>query len=201
MDPIHPYERLPLFGTGLALAIWLIAAHALMLAKPEPFQDFLKKFARNHTLGQILLGIGMAWFWLLVAPDDMGRLSSLTMELGEFDGAKSTLRVLTPIALILVSISVKDFLSVRALGLLGLMVAAPLLSAAFLKDPTSRLLIPVFCYVLITVSLFWVSMPYLFRDWVNWATASASRWRALALGGIAYGVAVLACALLFWRDC
>jgi hypothetical protein len=100
-----------------------------------------------------------------------------------------------------VSISVKDFLSVRALGLLGLMVAAPLLSAAFLKDPTSRLLIPVFCYVLITVSLFWVSMPYLFRDWVNWATASASRWRALAFGGIAYGVALLACALLFWRDC
>lgn len=201
MDPIHPYERLPLFETGLVLAVWLIAIHALMLAKPAPLQDFLKKFARNHMLGQILLGVAMAWFWLLVAPDDMGRLSSLTMELGEFDGFKPILRLLTPVALVLVSISVKDFLSVRALGLLGLMVAAPLLSAAFLKDPVSRLLIPVFSYALIVVSLFWVSMPYLFRDWVNWATASAGRWRSLAFAGLAYGFAVLACAMLFWRGC
>jgi len=201
MDPIHPYERLPLFGTGLVLAIWLIAVHALMLTKPKLLQDFLKKFARNHTLGQILLGVGMAWFWLLVAPDDMGRLSSLTMELGEFDGAKPILRLLTPVALVLVSISVKDFLSVRALGLLGLMVAAPLLSAAFLKDPATRLLIPIFSYSLITVSLFWVSMPYLFRDWVNWATATIGRWRTLAFAGLAYGVVVLTCAMLFWRDC
>ena len=198
---IHPYESLPLFGTGLVLAFWLIAAHTLMLVKPEPVQDFLKKFARNHMLGQILLGIGMAWFWLLVAPDDMGRLSSLTMELGEFDGAKPTLRILTPIALVLVSISVKDFLSVRALGLLGLMVAAPLLSAAFLKEPASRLLIPIFSYVLVIVSLFWVSMPYLFRDWINWATATSGRWRALSLAGLAYGGVVLASALLFWRGC
>ncbi len=201
MDQIHPYERLPLFETGLVLAVWLIVVHAMMLARPVEMQVFLKKFPRNHMMGQILLGVGMAWFWLLVAPDDMGRLSSLTMELGEFDGMKPVLRLLAPVALVLVSISVKDFLSVRALGLLGLMVASPLLCAAFLKNPASRLLIPVFAYALIIASLFWVSMPYLFRDWVNWATTNSGRWRALAFGGVAYGVAVLVSALLYWRGC
>ncbi|NJM36765.1 MAG: hypothetical protein HC845_02205 [Akkermansiaceae bacterium] len=59
---MHPYKLLPLFTTGLVLSIWLIAVHALMLAKPKLVQDFLKKFPRNHQLGQILLGIGLFWF-------------------------------------------------------------------------------------------------------------------------------------------
>jgi hypothetical protein len=47
--------------------------------------------------------------------------------------------------------------------------------------------------------MFWVGMPYLFRDAVTWATASQSRWRMLCLGGLAYGAAVLVCAFAFWR--
>jgi hypothetical protein len=95
--------------------------------------------------------------------------------------------------------SVRDFLAVRALGMVGLMVASPLLEAAFLKDPSSRLLVPIYAYALLTVSLFWVGMPYLFRDAVTWATADQKRWTMLALAGLGYGVATLVCALAFWR--
>src|SRR6478736_2480778 len=108
---MHPYQLLSLFTTGLVLAICLIGLHALMLAKPAMMQVFLKQFPRNDQLGQILMGRGLAWFWLL-----------------------------------------------------GLMVAAPLLGAAFLKDPESRLLVPIYAYGLLTASLFFVGMPYLFRD-------------------------------------
>ena len=45
----HPYERLPLFGTGLVLAIWLIAIHAFMLFKPRESQDFFKKRGFEHS--------------------------------------------------------------------------------------------------------------------------------------------------------
>jgi hypothetical protein len=196
---MHPYERLPLFTVGLLLAIWLIGSHALMLAKPGPVQDFLKRFPRNQFLGQILLGIGMAWFWLLIAPENLGKLSALTMDLGEFNAAKPFLRLLVPVAVILVAVSIRDFLAVRALGLLGLMVAAPLLEAAFLKDPASRLLVPIFAYVLLTKSLFWVGMPYLFRDAVTWVTADGKRWTLFSAAGLLYGVATLVCAFAFWR--
>jgi hypothetical protein len=170
-----------------------------MLVKAEPVQGFLKKLPRNQQLGQVLLGIGMVWFWLLVAPTGKGILNSLAMELGEFDKLKPLLRVAVPVSIILVGISVKEFLAVRALGLLGLMVAAPLLAAAYLEDPSSRILIPLFAYVLIVKSLYWVGMPYLFRDAVNWATAEQGRWRMLCFGGLVYGVAVITCAFLFWR--
>lgn len=199
MDPMHPYQHLPLFTTGLVLAIWLIASHALMLAKPAETQAFLKKFPRNDQLGQILLGIGLFWFWLLIAPTGLGKLSALTMDLGEFNTAKRLLQILVPITLVLVCRSVRDFLAVRALGLLGLMVAAPLLGCAFLKDPESRLLVPIYAYTLLTVSMFCVGMPYLFRDAVTWVTAEQKRWTLCALAGLGYGVATLICAFAFWK--
>jgi hypothetical protein len=196
---MHPYQLLPLFTTGLVLAIWLIGIHALMLAKPAAVQDFLKKFPRNQNIGQILLGIGLAWFWLLIAPSGLGKLSALAMDLGEFNNAKGLLQILVPVSLVLVCISVRDFLAVRALGLLGLMAAAPLLGAAFLKDPSSRLLVPIFAYAMLTASLFCVGMPYLFRDAVTWVTADQKRWTLFSLAGLGYGIATLVSAFAFWR--
>lgn len=199
MDPMHPYEHLSLFTVGLILAVWLIGSHALMLAKPAMVQGFLKKFPRDPMIGQVLLGIGLAWFWLLIAPEGLGKLSALAMDLGEFNGAKPLLRILVPVSLFFVATSVRDFLAVRALGVVGLMVASPLLESAFLKDPSSRLLVPIYAYALLTASMFWVGMPYLFRDAVTWATASPGRWRMLSLAGLGYGVATLVCAFAFWR--
>ena len=196
---MHLYERLPLYGTGLVLGVWLVAMHALMLLKPEPVQRLLKRFPRDKQIGQVLLAIGLLWFWLLVAQPGKGILHALAMDLGEFNSLKNYLRFLVPIAIVAVGISIKEFLAVRALGLLGLMIAAPLLDAAFLKDPQSRLLVPVFAFVLIIKSLYWVGMPYLFRDTVTWATASPKRWQMLSAAGLAYGVAVIVCALLFWK--
>src|SRR6218665_1480409 len=196
---MHPYQSLPLFGTGLVLAIWLIASHSYMLLKPSEAQAFLIKFPRNQFLGQVLLGIGLAWFWLLIAPTGLGKLSALAMELGEFNGVKPILRIAVPVAIFLVAHSIKDFLAVRALGVLGLMVAAPLLYAAFLKDPASRLLVPIYAYALLTASLFWVGMPYLFRDAVTWVTADQSRWKIASAAGLVYGIATLICAVAFWR--
>lgn len=199
MDAMHLYERLSLFSVGLILGFALIAVHVFMLARPQLAQGFLKSFPRNAVLGQILLGLGLAWFWLLVAPASMGTLGAMAMDLGEFNNAKPLLRILIPITMVLVVISVRDFLAVRALGVLGLLAAAPLLESAFLKDPITRLLVPIYAYGLLTASLFWVGMPYLFRDAVNWVTAESKRWNAMVLGGLAYGVALVICALAFWR--
>jgi len=199
MDPTHPYKHLSLFIMGLLLAAWLILTHLFMLVKPAEAQDFLKKFPRSQQFGQILLGLGLAWFWLLIAPEGLGRLSALAMDFGEFNGVKPLLRILVPIAVVLVSMSVRDFLAVRALGLMGLMVAYPLLESAFLKEPQSRLLVPLYAYAMLTASLFFVGMPYLFRDAVTWVTAKQQRWTLCSLAGLGYGVATLVCALAFWR--
>ncbi|TAE91351.1 MAG: hypothetical protein EAZ81_06890 [Verrucomicrobia bacterium] len=196
---MHLYERLPLFGTGLVLGLFLLLGHVLLLVKSDTCQHFLKKFPRNQKIGQVLLGIGLLWFWLLVAPPNKGWISVLAMDMTDFNGIKPLLRLLMPLIFVAVAMSITEFLSVRALGLLGLLVAQPLLDSAFLRDPATRLLIPIYTYGLIIASLFFVGMPYLFRDAVTWATAKKTRWNALCCGGISYGIAILFCAFAFWR--
>lgn len=195
---MHPYEKIPLNVAGFVLAAWLIGLHLWMLLKPEESKDFLRKLPRNRTLGAWLLGMGMAWFWLLIAPEKMGFLSSLHMDLGEFNRAKPILRILVPIAAYGMIAHVKEFLTVRGLGLLALMAAAPFLYAAYLEPPASRLLIPIFAYIMIFKGLFWVGMPYTMRDVITWALKTDGRYKMLTLGGLVYGVAVLACAILWW---
>jgi hypothetical protein len=53
----------------------------------------------------------------------------------------------------------------------------------------------VLAYAWATLGLFWVGMPYLLRDQIEWLTKTELRWRLAALGGLAYGVAVLVAAL------
>lgn len=203
----HPYENIPLSVLGYAVGLYLLAAHGLMLLKPEFCQAWLKKLPRHHNAGVYSLAVGMIWFWLLVAPENLtGPLSflgSLSMDIGEFNAVKGWLRILVPLAYLGMIFYVKEFLFVRGLGVVALMAAGPLLDGAFLRIPENlpftRLLIPLFAYVLLTKGMFWVGMPYTFRNAVTWATASQARWRKLAMAGLIYGVVVLVCSLSIWK--
>jgi hypothetical protein len=53
----------------------------------------------------------------------------------------------------------------------------------------------VFAYILIVVGLFWVTMPYLLRDQINWSARSTGRWIATHALVLLYGAALLACAV------
>jgi len=195
---MHVYEEIPLNVAGYVLAIWLIALHVWMLRKPEESKAFFIKLPRNSVLGPWIMGFGMAWFWLLIAPDGLGILSKLNMDLGEFNSAKPILRLLVPIAAAGMIMHVKEFLTVRAIGLVALMAAAPLLYSAYLEPPVSRLLIPLFAYAMIFSGLFFVGMPYTMRDAITWATKTDARYRMLTFVGLGYGVLVLICDLLWW---
>ena len=195
---MHPYENIPLNTAGYVLAAWLIGLHLWMLLKPGESKEFFQKLPRNRYLGAWFMGLGMAWFWLLIAPDGLGMISKLQMDLGDFNRAKNFMRILVPLAAAGMIIYVKEFLAVRGLGLLALMAAAPLLYSAYLEPPTSRLLVPIFAYIMIFKGLFWVGMPYTMRDAITWATKNDARYRLLSLGGLGYGVAVLVCAIAFW---
>lgn len=194
---MHPYEEISLNTAGYILGIWLVLVHLWMLTKSEDAMKFLKKLPRNYAFGIAFMSLGMFWFWLLIIPEKVFK-SPLAMDLGEFNGAKTILFILVPIVAYVMIDRVREFLAVRGLGVISLMAAAPLLAAAWMEPATGKILIPLFSYGLLTAGLFWVGMPYLFRDAVTWATAKKSRFQMLSLAGLAYGVAVLACSLIWW---
>lgn len=195
---MHPYEKIPLSTIGYVLAAWLIGLHLWMLLKPAASQSFFQKLPRNRALAPWLMGIGMAWFWLLIAPDGLGILSKLQLDLGEFNNFKKFLRIIVPIAAAGMIMHVKEFLTVRSLGLLALMAAAPLLYASYLEPSITRLLVPTFAYAIIISGFYLVGSPYILRDVITWVTKTNVRYKAVALAGLVYGVAVLVCSILWW---
>ena len=86
----------------------------------------------------------------------------------------------------------------RALGMFLLLMAIVPMSAAFMKAPVSRILIPLWWYPVLTVAMFWVAKPYLFRDWAAWLVKHPGLISAIAVGNFIYGLAICTCAGLFW---
>ena len=169
---------------GIAIGALLVLLSVPGFIKPTLVQDWLKRLPRSRVAGVALLTLVLVWsFWLLA-----------TMEMGEFSGFRKPLLIILPIGYVLVIRFVDEFLAVRALGILCLLAAEPLLDAAFFRYETSRLFLSVLAYVLIIAGLFWVTMPYLLRDQINWTTRSDTRWHITNGITAVYGIAILACA-------
>jgi hypothetical protein len=140
---------------------------------------------RSRVAGFVLLTIAFFWsFWLLA-----------TMEMGEFSAFRKPLLFILPVGFLLVLRFVDEFLAARALGILFLLAAEPLLDAEFFRTEATRLLVTVFAYLLIITGLFWVTMPYLLRDHINWSARTNGRWRFTHGLAFLYGAAILACAV------
>jgi hypothetical protein len=176
--------NLDLKTAGLLMGALLVLISLPGFVKPALIQDGLRRLPRSRVAGVALLTIVLVWaFWLLA-----------TMEMGEFSSFRRPLLIILPIGYLLVIRFVDEFLAVRALGIVCLLAAEPLLEAAFFRYETSRLLVTLLAYLLIIAGLFWVTMPYLLRDQINWSTRSIVRWRGIHVCTVAYGLALLACA-------
>ncbi|HEY2800724.1 MAG TPA: hypothetical protein VGI85_09030 [Chthoniobacterales bacterium] len=170
-----------LFAGALLVLLSLFAVFS-------PARAVLPRFPRSRVAGAALLTVDLVWcFWLLA-----------TMEMGEFASFRRPLLIILPIGYFLVLAFVDEFLAVRALGILCLLAAEPLLDAAFLRPEMSRLLVTVLAYLMIVAGLLWVTMPYLLRDQISWSTRTASGWRVVAGVALVYGLAIVTCAAVVY---
>lgn len=172
--------HLSLRMAGIIAGAFLIAISLPGLLKPD-LAVVAQRFPRSRLAGIVLLTVDLLWsLWLLT-----------TMEMGEFSSFRRPLLIGLPIGYFLVLRFVDEFLAVRALGILCLLAAEPLLDAAFLHYEPSRLFVTAFAYLLIVAGLFWAAIPYVLRDQINWSARSAYRWRFLHGIALCYGVIVL----------
>jgi hypothetical protein len=180
------YPHLDLRLVSLLCGLWLILTHGFALLRPVPVQQWLRKLPRSKAIGAILLIIDSLWALLLVA----------TMDLGEFSHLRTPLLAVIIVATFLTFRYVDEFLAVRALGILLLLLAEPLIETAFLRPETGRLLLVAWAYALAILGMVWVGLPYLLRDQIDWARKSRPIWTAAALAGVLYGGLLTAFALI-----
>lgn len=173
---------------GLLAGLFVLASHLYAMARPVEVQRWLTGLPRSQRIGEVLLLIDLVWAFLL----------AWKMDWGEFYYLQNYILILLPIFAYLTWRFVDEFLAVRALGILLLLAAAPLLDAAFLKPQTSRLLVVVLAYVWVVFGMLWVGQPHLLRDQIGWVNRSASRWKLAVGSGLVYGVLLLLCALVWY---
>lgn len=169
---------------GLLVGSLLVIGHLIALLHARGLQQLLAGLPRSREAGFVLFTLAAAWWFGLIA----------SIDLGEFTNLRQLFLAVIGLGYVLTLVFVPEFLAVRALGMLCLLAAEPVLEAAFLRPEQSRLLLTALAYAWAVSGIFWIGKPYLLRDQIAWVSASPWRWRAAALGGILYGAALLAAA-------
>lgn len=182
---LAPTGGLPMKPVGIVLGLALLASHLWAWKNADKTKAFLRAFPRHYGYGALLLTIDFIWGMIVLA----------NMDMGEFFFLRKWFLTLVPIGFVAVLIYVKEFLSVRALGCLMLLVAGPVLASAFLQPQLTRLLLPTLAYVWIIAGMYFIGMPYLMRDWIGWLLAKEGRWSLAIWSGVAYGAALLVLAV------
>jgi len=173
---------------GLVAGLGLVAAHAFALLRTDWTIGKLRGFPRSYPVGVFLFLLAAAWaFWL-----------AATMDLGEFSPNRTLICGAILAAAVMVPLFAEEFLAVRAVGILALLAAEPLLGAAFLRPEQTRLLLVFLAYGWAVAGLVLVGAPYTLRDALQWVSRSSGRFRLVAWAGLAYGALLIVVSLLFF---
>lgn len=176
-----------LFQATLATGLFLISAGAHYLWHGSKTAMRTKAFPRSKLAAFLLLGTAASWFLYII------------MHLGpaDFGQYKHLLFLVFLVTAVGSFFFVPDFLAVRGLAALTLLISSVLLDAAFMEEPRTRLFLVAFVYLLIALSIYLGASPYRLRDFFDWLYKKESRPRVV--GGVlaAYGTLLVGISLTY----
>ena len=152
------------------------------ILKPKDFAASVRKFPRNVPIGIGLMLIGTAWF-----------LFNLSQEsISDFKAYQNVLFVLFAAVGIGSCIYVQDFIAVRGLAVVFLLVAKLMVDTGrpMLGHTSWTLVIQVWAYALVAAGIWLTLSPWRLRDFLNWATADETRVRFGSMARLAFGLLV-----------
>ena len=172
----------------LGLGMGLPQIYGLM--NPARFREGVRKFPRSETWGYALMLIGTAWFlWNLNAEN-----------ISDFAAYKRLMLIGFAAVGIATCIYVRDFLAVRGLAIVFLLLAKLMVDTARWADTEWRLVIVTWAYVLVVAGMWFTISPWRLRDLLNWATATDTRVRIGSGIRLAFGLFVAVLGLTVFRQ-
>ena len=139
------------------------------LTRPSQFAAAARKFSRNLPVGVVLMLLGTAWFLWNVNNEPIA----------DFSAYKQPMMAAFAAVGILSCFYVQDFLAVRGLAVLMLLLAKLMVDTGrpHLGETPWVYVIQIWAYVLVIVGIWLTITPWRLRDLVNFATASETRVR------------------------
>lgn len=178
----------------LHILVILLGAAALLKAfwafyNPENFRAAALRMPRSTTLGYISVALGTAWFLYIFENES----------LADFAAYKTLLRFGFILLAVLVCLFLKDYLAVRGMAVILLLLAKTTVEMARVVDTDWRLLLVTIAYVWVVVGMWFTVSPWRARDMLEWATANDGRIKTMAIVRVGLGALLLVLGLTVFR--
>jgi hypothetical protein len=174
-----------LLGVGLGLP------QIYAFANPQKFVATVRSFPRNLPAGVFLMLLGTAWFVWNVNNEPVA----------DFAAFKPAMMTAFAGIGILACFYVQDFLAVRGLAVVFLLLAKTMLDTGrpHLAETPWVLVIQVWAYLLIFAGIWFTVTPWKLRDFLNWMTATQSRVKIGSAIRLGFAIFILALGLTAFR--
>ncbi|MBI5819768.1 MAG: hypothetical protein HZA88_12360 [Verrucomicrobia bacterium] len=182
------YYFIPLKAVAIAVGAAIVAARLPGVLKPQAYRDCLRKFPRAVWPGIVFLSIALVWCLIIV---------NNAREDGMAVPKNAVYLFLVGVYAGLIALKF-DFLAVRGLAILLLMVAKIVVDSANQLETPWRLVMTVLAYVWAIAGMWFTVSPYRMRDLIEWATLTESRTRVLSAVGCVFGLVLIALGLFVY---
>ncbi len=173
----------------ILLGVVAAVANGFVFMNPKPVREWAPKFPRSIPLGYVLMGLATLWF-----------LHNLNLEqTADFLAFKRPMMIGFGAVGVLTCIYVTDFLPVRGLAILLMLLAKYVLDACRWADTQWRLVLSVWAYVMILAGMWWTISPWRVRDLIDWAVADEQRLRFAAGIKAGFGLFLIVLGLTAFR--
>ena len=161
------------------------------LARPKDFAAAVRKFPRYYPLGVALMLLATGWFVWIVNQEPIADFSAYKPAmLGGFAAVG-----------ILSCVFVRDFLAVRGLAVIFLLLAKLMVDTGrpHLGESPFVLVIQTWAYVLVAAGIWFTVTPWKLRDLLGFATANETRVRIGSGIRLAFAIFILMLGLTVFR--
>jgi hypothetical protein len=176
---------------SILLGLGLGAPQIYGIASPKKFAATIRKFPRNLAAGVFLMLLGTAWFLWIVNQEPIA----------DFSAFKPYMMAAFAAVGILSCIFVQDFLAVRGLAVVALLLGKLMVDTGrpHLGESPWVLVIQLWAYVLIVMGIWLTITPWKLRDLLNWATATEARIKIGSSIRLAFALFVILLGLTAFR--
>ena len=177
---------------SILLGLGMSVPQIIGLARPAQLAAAVRKFPRNLPIGIALMLLGTAWFVWNVNVEPIA----------DFSVFKPYMMAGFVAVGILSCIFIRDFLAVRGLAILMLLLAKLMVDTGrpHLGETPWVLVIQVWAYVLVIAGVWFTITPWRLRDFLNWMTATEERIRIGCSIRLAFAVFVVILGLTAFRS-
>jgi len=162
------------------------------VTNPKKFAATAQKFPRNLRAGIFLMLLGTAWFVWNVNNEPIS----------DFAAFKPYMMTAFVAIGILSCIYIQDFLAVRGLAVVLLLLAKLMLDTGrpHLGQSPWVILFQLWAYALIVAGIWFTITPWKLRDLITWSTATESRIRSASVIRLAFALLIVLLGLTVFRS-